>query len=72
VLTVCDNMRSLEFTVRRVLIKLFHTYNCAIILTAVCIDVCIAACIDFCLNLTCWTIYDVRCASDSVMFIRPI
>ena len=24
-------MRSLEFTVRRVLIKLFHTYNCVII-----------------------------------------
>ncbi len=26
-----SDMRSLEFTVRRVLIKLFHTYNCAII-----------------------------------------
>jgi len=26
-----SDMRSLEFTVRRILIKLFHTYDCAII-----------------------------------------
>jgi len=26
-----SDMRSLEFTVRRILIKLFHTYYCAII-----------------------------------------